>query len=157
MDALRGALRAAQFDVLAAGEGRYFVRKYGCAAGLAEDDHGELAMFAPPGRIVAGELARLVDRGFQKFLKTADEEIPARMEDLKALHDFQRDLHHAAGQPLLYNEALGSTTDRHLYDRIWFRDQGRQPRVWVEARTELPQDQMAEAVAFPVASGEGEL
>ncbi len=155
MAALRGMLAAMEFEVVPAGEGRYFLRKYDCAAGLAEDEHGELTMFAPPGRVVHGELARLVDRGFQKFLKTADEEIPARMEDLKALHDFQRDLHHAAGQPFLYNLALGSTTDRHLYDRIWFRDTGKQPRVWLDASSGLPQEEMAEAAQFPVSTGGG--
>ncbi len=155
MAGLRPALDRLGFQTIAAGERRYFVRKYGCAAGLADDEAGELIMFAAPGRVVGGELARVVDRGFQKFLKTADREIPARMEDLQALHDFERDLHYAAGQPLLFNQALGSTSDRHLYDRIWFRDQGEQPCAWAEPPTRLPGDEMPAAVAFTL-SGHGE-
>lgn len=153
MAELRGPLERLGFEILPAGDRRYFVRKYGCAAGLAEDESGELVLFAPPGRVIGGELARLVNRGFQQFLKTADAEIPARMEDLKALHDFDRDLYFAAGQPMLFNQALGSTSDRHLYDRIWYRDQGAQPQAWAEPPTRLPEDQMAAAVQFNVSPG----
>lgn len=134
---------------------RWFVMKYGCAAGVATDADGHLGFFARPGRVVAGELARLIDRGFQKFLKTADEEIAARSEDLRALHDFERDLRFAAKTPLLYNEALGSVSDRYLYDRIWFRDQAAQPRVWEDPKTALPRSELPAVESFPVSAPTG--
>jgi len=30
----------------------------------------------------------------------------------------------------LYNEGLGTTNEKHLYDRITARDSGRQPKPW---------------------------
>lgn len=155
MAGLRGPLEKMGFTIVPAGERRYFVRKYGCAAGLAEAESGEMVLFAPAGRVIGGELARLIQRGFQQFLKTADEEINARMEDLKALHDFDRDLYYAAGQPMMFNQALGSTSDRHLYDRIWYRDEGEQPKAWAEPPTRLPQDELPAAVQFNVSAGTG--
>ncbi|HZT74575.1 MAG TPA: hypothetical protein VE996_13075 [Terriglobales bacterium] len=153
--ALRSRLQELGFEILDAGENRYFAVKYGCAAGLTADEQGQPVLFASPGRIVRGELARLIDRSFQKFLKTADGEWPARAEDLGALHDFQRDLHYAAGTPLLYNEALGSVSDRYLYDRIWYRDQGAQPRPWEDARRRLPDAELADAQIFKISAGVG--
>ena len=81
---------------------------------------------------MAGELARLIDRGYQKFLKTADREVPAGAADLRALYEFNRELRYAAGAPVLYNQSLGSVSDRYIYDRVWHRDEGRQPKAWEE-------------------------
>ncbi len=130
-DALMSKLQQQGFSLLGAGEGRrMFISKHGCAAGLEPDAEQGARYFAPPGRVVKGELARLIDRGYQKFLKTADSEVPATAQDLRAIYDFNRELHYAAGSPLLYNESLGTVSNRYLYDRVWFRDEGRQPKVW---------------------------
>ncbi len=130
-DSVRGKLIDKGFDIAVVDGGRYLVQKHGCAAGLSVQPDQSLTYFARPGRIVKGELARLVDRGYQKFLKTADVEVPALSEDLRALHAFQSELKHVLGTPSLYNESLGSVSDRYLYDRVWFRDDGKQPKAWI--------------------------
>ena len=107
------------------------VRHYGCAAVISPVDNGRSAEITLlPGVIVNGEWSRLLDRGYQKFFKTADAEVPARPEELKALARFENELRFACGIPSLYNESLGSVSDRYLYDRIWFRDAGTQPKPW---------------------------
>jgi len=111
--------------------GKLLVRKNGCAAILAPSAGGKAAEIAvAPGLVVRGELARLIDRGYQKFFKTADAEVPALPEEMSALAAFENELRFACGIPSLYNESLGSVSDRYLYDRVWYRDQGRQPKAW---------------------------
>jgi hypothetical protein len=70
------------------------------------------------GRIVAGELSRLVDRGYQKFLKTSRFELPARAGDLHAIHAFDEELKQLTGAESLFNESIGTTSDRYEYDRV---------------------------------------
>ena len=59
--------------------GAYRVSKYGCAAEIAPSaEKGSPArLLAKAGWVLGGEIARLVDRGYQKFLKTSKLEIPA--------------------------------------------------------------------------------
>jgi hypothetical protein len=118
------------FELVPDSNGRLFVCKYGCAAGITAGPDGALSLFVRPGRVIRGELARLIDRGYQKFLKTADLEVPALAEDLRSLQQFVQELKYAVGSPTLYNEALGAVSDRYLYDRVWYRDQGSQPKPW---------------------------
>ncbi len=70
------------------------------------------------GWVLGGEIARLVDRGYQKFFKTSKLEIPATADHLRALHRFDDQLKEAVGAMVLYNEALGTTSDRYDYDRV---------------------------------------
>lgn len=122
------------FSLTSLRDGASLACKHGCAAILAEDGKHGVAISAAPGLVVNGELARLVDRGYQKFFKTADAEMPALPEQMAALARFENELRYACGIPSLYNEGLGSVSDRYLYDRIEERDQGRQPKAWeVEA------------------------
>jgi len=60
----------------------------------------------------------VLDRGYQKFLKTSKLEIPVTADHLRAIHLFHEELTEAIGGTTLYNEALGSTSDRYLYDRL---------------------------------------
>ncbi len=75
-------------------------------------------MVTKPGWVMGGEICRLVDRGYQKFLKSSRLEIPATAEILRAVHDFSQELDAATGEMELYNEALGTTSDVYLYDRV---------------------------------------
>ena len=75
-----------------------------------------------PGWLLGGQIARLVDRGYQKFLKTPQTEIPATAEHLHAIHEFSEELNEGAGATSLYNESLGTTSDRYLYDRVKGRE-----------------------------------
>ncbi len=112
-------------------DGKLLVRKYDCAA-IMEPAGGGVDFAAQPGRVVGGELARLVDRGYQKFFKTAKQEVPALPETMAELARFEDEVRYACGIPTLYNQGLGSVSDRYLYDRIWYRDAGRQPKAWEE-------------------------
>jgi hypothetical protein len=71
------------------------------------------------GMLLAGEVAELVDGGYQKFWTTPDgRRQPALAEQLEALHAFRADLKDALGLEELYNEGLGTTSDAHHYDRL---------------------------------------
>ena len=126
-DAL-AALAGHQFDVSAArdasgsGVKAFQVRKFGCAAEIAAAPDGTTELLARPGWMLNGVISRLVDRGYQKFLKTPQTEIPATAEHLHAIHEFSEELKEAAGATSLYNESLGTTSDRYLYDRVKGRE-----------------------------------
>lgn len=100
----------------------YQVRKYGCAAEIAAAPDGSVMVLRRPGWLLGGEIARLVDKGYQKFLKTARLEIPATADHLHAIHEFTEELKEAAGATSLYNESLGTTSDRYVYDRVVGRE-----------------------------------
>jgi len=117
-----------RFDVAPAQEGAkrtsnaYQVRKYGCAADIASAPGGSVEVVARPGWLLNGEIARLLDRGYQKFLKTSKMEIPATADHLRAIHQFTEELNEAAGATSLYNESLGTTSDVYNYDRVKGRE-----------------------------------
>ena len=94
------------------------VSKYGCAAEIAAAPDGNVEILARPGWLLNGVISRLLDRGYQKFLKTPKLEIPATAAHLRAIHDFSEELKEAAGALSLYNESLGTTSDVYLYDRV---------------------------------------
>jgi hypothetical protein len=118
------ALGNQRFDVAAAGEGAnrrpgaMRVSKYGVAAEIADGNGGPVMLLQKPGWVLNGEISRVLDRGYQKFLKTSKLEIPATADKLRALHDFAQELDLATGDTVLYNEALGTTSDVYLYDRV---------------------------------------
>ena len=63
------------------------------------------------GYLIGTEISRLVDKGYQKFLKTTKTEVPATADHLKALHNFSEELREALGQVSLYNESLGTVSE----------------------------------------------
>ena len=75
-----------------------------------------------PGYLVGGEVATLLDRGHQKFWKSSRLEVPATADSLQAVHRFAEELRQVIGEPSLYNESLGTTSDSYLYDRVKGRD-----------------------------------
>jgi len=117
-----------RFDVAPAQEGAkrtpgaFQVRKYGCAAEIADAGDGSVLMLAKPGFVLGGEISRLLDRGYQKFIKTSKLEIPATADHLRAIHEFSQELNEATGATSLYNESLGTTSDRYDYDRVAGRE-----------------------------------
>jgi len=106
--------------------GGVLVSKHGAGTVLvASGDEEVAAAFAVhPGLLVGGRVARLLDRGYQKFLSTPDFELPALASQLQALHLFTEELKQLTGAIDLYNEALGTTSDVYLYDRLKNREQG---------------------------------
>jgi len=80
------------------------------------------------------EIASLVDGGFQKFMATPlGKKRPALAPDLVLIHSFQEDLREALGLTSLYNESLGTVSNKYLYDRVVDRDSGVPVRPWEEA------------------------
>jgi hypothetical protein len=122
------ALGSQRFDVAPAHEGAkrtpgaFQVRKYGCAAEIADAGDGTVLMLARPGYLLGGEISRLLDRGYHTFLKTSRIEIPATADHLRAIHEFSQELNEATGATSLYNESLGTTSDSYLYDRVKGRE-----------------------------------
>ena len=132
-------LREHGFDVLEAPgtQSRVFLKKNNVSAAIERTKDGGVKIFASPGYLISGEISKLVDRGYQKFLRTSKAEIPATADHLKAIHDFTEELKEAIGSPSLYNESLGTVTDDHLYDRVEDRDKPapqRPKRPWEHAR-----------------------
>ena len=117
-------LRQHGFDVLEAPgtKNRVFVKKFTCSAAIERADDGTTRIFAKPGYLINGEISRLIDKGYQKFLKTSKAEVPATADHLKALHQFSEELREATGAVSLYNESLGTVSDRYVYDRVEGRD-----------------------------------
>jgi hypothetical protein len=127
-DEVLSILGSQRFDVAPAQDGAkripnaIQVRKYGCAAEIAPAADGTPEILARPGWVLNGEIARLLDRGYQKFFKSSHVEIPAMADHLRALHEFSEELKQAIGATNLYNEALGTTSDVYHYDRVKGRD-----------------------------------
>jgi hypothetical protein len=121
-------LGSQRFDVAPAQDGAkrgpnaIQVRKYGCAAEIAAAPDGTPEVLSRPGILLNGEIARLLDRGYQKFFKTNKLEIPATADHLRSLHEFSEELKEAIGSPNLYNESLGTTSDVYMYDRVKGRE-----------------------------------
>jgi len=103
----------------------------GICAALLEDSGGGKVKIVKTGILAHGEIATLVNHGYQMFLTTpSGKELPALADHLKALHAFDEDLREGLGITSLYNLSLGTTTDDHLYDRLEERDEPRAPRPW---------------------------
>jgi hypothetical protein len=136
-------LRSNGFDVLDAPgvANRIFVKKHGCSAAIEKAHEGGAKLFAHPGLLLGGEIARLVDKGYQKFFKTTKLEVPATADQLKALHQFTEELTEATGQTSLYNTALGTVSDSYRYDRVVNRDEApeeRPTRPWEAPKKSKP-------------------
>jgi hypothetical protein len=133
------ALRGGGFDVLEpqGTQNRVFVKKHGCSAAIERSESGGVKLFAKPGYLIGGEIARLVDKGYQKTLMTTKTEVAATADHLKAIHQFSEELREAMGATSLYNEALGTVSDRYVYDRVKDRDEpepARPKRPWEKVK-----------------------
>ena len=136
-DQCMGTLRERGFEVSAfnAAPNGTLVAKYGAAAVLVPASNlesGPATFFERPGILIRGHIARLLDRGYQKFIKTDEYEFPATAAQLHAIHQFQEELTQAIGGISLYNQSLGTTSDVYEYDRLRGREQetesvGRRP------------------------------
>jgi hypothetical protein len=121
-------LGSQRFDVAPAQDGAkrtpnaFQVRKFGCAAEIAAASDGTPEILTRPGILLNGEIARLLDRGYQKFFKTSKAEIPATADHLRSLHEFSEELKRVMGAANLYNESLGTTSDLYQYDRVKGRE-----------------------------------
>jgi len=133
-DQIVESLRTQGFEVssFAGTPGGMLASKYGAAAVLVPTRNSETssaALVEHPGILVA----RLLDRGYQKFIKTSQYELPATANQLHAIHQFSEELTQLAGGTSLYNESLGTTSDLYQYDRLHGRGHNDAPpakRPW---------------------------
>jgi len=106
----------------APGSNIYKVSKDHCVAEIEVAKDGNSRVVAFPALLVAGEPAVLLDRGYQKFLKTSKMEVAATADNLESLHRFSEELKEALGYTSLYNEGLGTVSGSYQYDRVVGRD-----------------------------------
>ena len=119
-------LRAHSFDVTpsAVVPGGVLVNKHGAGAVLvaSSDNEASAAFAVRPGAMIGSQVARLLDRGYQKFIKTPQFELPATASQLQGIHLFTEELKQVTGAINLYNESLGTTSDLYQYDRLKGRE-----------------------------------
>jgi len=117
-------LRDNGFDLIEAPgtQGRVFLRKYNVSAAIQKNGEDGVKIFAYPGYVIGTEISKLVNKGYQQFLKTAKNEVPATADHLKALQQFSEELKEGLGLPSLYNESLGTVSEAYQYDRVKDRD-----------------------------------
>jgi hypothetical protein len=129
-DEVQSSLRTLGFDVqtVSGVANQILVRKYGAGAILIQTPvdkkipESAVKWRERPGHVVAGEVATLLDKGYQKFWKSSRLEVPATAESLQGVHRFAEELREVIGDPSLYNESLGTTSDSYMYDRVKGRD-----------------------------------
>lgn len=128
-DRLQSAQQAG-FSVTKDGGDRPKVTRQGCAA-IVEEGEGGTVSILHTGIAIGDEIGLLTDLGYQKVFETPrGVREAATAAQLHALHDFTEDLREALGIASLYNEGLGTTNERHLYDRVVNRDNGVPHRPW---------------------------
>jgi len=96
------------------------IEKYNCGAELRREPQGnDYQMTIIPSIMMQGQFTHLWDAGYQKFLLTHDgHKFPVRVNQLGDLRKFNEELRTALGVPTYYNEALGSTSQYSVYDRV---------------------------------------
>jgi len=137
-DEALGWLRDHGFDLIEAPgtQGRVFLKKYNVSAAIQKNGGEHVKIFAYPGYLIGSEISKLVNTGYQQFLRTAKAEVPATADHLKALQQFTEELKEGLGLPTLYNESLGTVSEAYQYDRIENRDKPeaeRPKRPWERA------------------------
>jgi hypothetical protein len=117
---VRKQFEEARFEVLPspASSDCLEVRKYNCSHTLKRNPVGHWMPDGPPRFLVRGLRCELEDRGYQKFWYHEGQRFPIRLADLKALHRFDEEVREILQLKSLYNESLGSTSARTVYDRV---------------------------------------
>ncbi len=111
-------------------DGRVKISKHGVAAAVGDEGKGQ-SEIERAGVLIGGQIAILVAGGYQEFLELPNgRRFPANSDQLRQLHEFEEDVKDALGLTDLYNTALGTTSTKHMYDRVYKRDTGQQPKPW---------------------------
>jgi hypothetical protein len=111
---------AAGFEIEEAGltPGSIAVKKYNCVQYLELKPEQVWLPVGPPYFIIRGLNYELEDRGYQKFWYHRGTRLPIRKADLQTLHRFDEEVRAILRRKSLYNESLGSTCARTVYDRL---------------------------------------
>ena len=117
---LRKQFTAAGFEIVKGGisPGSFGVKKYNCVQYLELKAEQAGLPLGPPYFIVRGLNCELEDRGYQKFWRHQGVRFPIRKVELETLHRFDEEVRQILRLPSLYNESLGSTCARTVYDRL---------------------------------------
>ena len=127
-------LKQAGFGTENLADGRVKIVKHGVAAVIGDAGKNQPEI-DKAGIVVGNEIAVLLSGGYQMFLETpSGKRQPATATELKALHSFEEDVKEALGLVSLYNTSLGTTSAKHMYDRVTKRDFGEQPKPWEKKR-----------------------
>jgi hypothetical protein len=120
MTDLREEFKAAGFEIVDGGSvpGSIGVRKYGFVWYLEPKADQQWLALGPPYFQIRGLDCELEDRGYQKFWRHGDTRFPIRKTDLQTLHCFDEEVREILRLRSLYNESLGSTCARTVYDRL---------------------------------------
>ena len=111
-------LRQAGFETEHLPDGRVKIMKHGIGAIIGDEGKNQ-SEIEKAGVLVGSEIAILVNAGYQMFFETpSGKRFPATAEQLKALHEFEEDVKEALGLVSLYNTSLGTTSQKHEYDRV---------------------------------------
>jgi hypothetical protein len=122
-------LRQANFSTQSLPDGRVRITKHGVAAIIGDEGKNEPAI-ERAGILVGDEIGILLSAGYQMFIELpSGKRVPATASELRALHEFEEDVKEALGLESLYNTSLGTTSRKHVYDRVQGREQ-RNPRPW---------------------------
>jgi len=112
------SLGAKGFTVRSSG-GVVRIEKYNCGAELRREPQGDYQMTIIPSIMMQGQFTHLWDAGYQKFLLSNEgKKFPVRVNQLADLRSFNEELRTALGVSTYYNEALGSTCQYSVYDRV---------------------------------------
>lgn len=130
-------LKSYKIETQTIGSSRARVTRDDCVA-ILEEVPGQNPKIEEIGITIGSETGVLWSGGYQMFFATpGGKKRPARAEQLTALHAFEEDLKEGLGITSLYNESLGTTSARHMYDRLEERDSTLPKKPW-EIATELP-------------------
>ena len=97
---------------------RLEVKKHNCLRYLERRPDGGWVPVGPPYFVVRGLNCELEDHGYQKFWYHEGKRFPIHRNDLETLHTFDEGVRYVLGLKSLFNESLGSTCARTVYDRL---------------------------------------
>jgi hypothetical protein len=117
---IRKQFTAAGFEIVEAGvsPGSIGVKKYDCLQYLEMKAEQAWLPLGPPYFIIRGLNCELEDCGYQKFWHHQGTRFPIRKAELQTLHRFDEEVRQILRLRSLYNESLGSTCARTVYDRL---------------------------------------
>lgn len=130
-------LKQAGFATEQLPDDRVKITKHGVGAMVGDKEKNQPEI-EKAGILVGGQVAVLVAGGYQEFLELPNgRQLPATSEQLQNLHEFEEDVKEALGVISLYNTGLGTTSRKHVYDRVYKRDAGQQPKPWERKQTRI--------------------
>ena len=117
---IRKQFKEAGFEITEASQSpeTLSVKKCGCVCYLIQQPGGGWIPSGPPYYIVRGLECELEDQGYQKFWRHAEKRFPIRVSELTNLQRFDQEVRACLGRKSLYNESLGTTSARTVYDRL---------------------------------------